>query len=51
MKLANYLNKQWQCFSHGGAERAYIFPALTDMRSTWDKRFGLRQWSKQKNWE
>jgi hypothetical protein len=29
----------------------YIFPPLTEMRATWDKRFGPRQWSKQIDWK
>jgi hypothetical protein len=50
MKLADYLNNQWQCFSHGGTERGYNFPPLAEMRSTWEKRFGPRKWSPIGDW-
>ena len=50
MKLADYLGKQWQCTKyHDGPVRGYNFPPLANLRSTWDKRFGHREWTIRRN--
>jgi hypothetical protein len=49
-KFSDYLKRQWSCTTIGGHVRGYNFPPLAEMRSIWDKRFGVREWSEQDDW-
>jgi hypothetical protein len=49
-KLSTYL-KKWKCVRHGGVARGYYFPSLSEMRATWDKQFGRREWPTQADWD